>query len=187
MRSAVGQILVATLLAACSTRQPVLPPPAPAAGAAVMPPSAPPEPSIEATRRAEEAIERVDVSALLSSPPPVVSRELPITPMATARLRARVVDPFGHPVSGALVILHSMSDGEEHRARSDGEGAVTFAGLAPGDYLLGGDPADGPELTAIPLRLAAGDAPDTIEIRLLGSPSENGEARGELSRILVSA
>jgi hypothetical protein len=187
MRSIVGQTLVALLVAGCSTRSPVLPPPAPVATAPALP-VAPPEPSIESARRAEEAIERVDVSALQGFTVPAPPKENAGTPVpaAGARLRARVLDPLGRPVAGALVVLHSLTDGEEHRAQSASDGSVVFSGLAPGDYLLGGDPADDPELAAIPLRLAAGDTPDTIEIRL-NNPRASGEAPRELNRPQVSA
>jgi hypothetical protein len=187
MRSIVGQTLVALLVVGCSTRSPVLPPPAPVASVQALP-EAPPEPSIESARRAEEAIERVDVSALRAPTVSALPKETAGTPVPTAgaRLRARVLDPLGRPVSGALVVLHSLTDGEEHRAHSDGDGGVIFSGLAPGDYLLGGDPADDPELAAIPLRLAAGDSPDTIEIRLT-NPRSSGEVLPELSRPQVSA
>jgi hypothetical protein len=188
MRPFLGQTLVALLVVGCSTRAPVLPPPAPAT-AAPAPLAAPPEPSIESARRAEESIERVDVSALQSHSVPAAPKATAATPVTTpgAMLRARVLDPLGRPVAGALVVLHSLTDGEEHRARSDGDGGVSFTGLAPGDYLLGGDPADDPELVAIPLRLAAGDSPDTIEIRLTNPRASGGEALRELTRPQVSA
>jgi hypothetical protein len=175
------------MVVGCSTRSPVLPPPAPVAAAPTAP-HASPEPSIESARRAEEAIERVDVSALQGFSVPAPPKEAAGTPVpaAGARLRARVLDPLGRPVAGALIVLHSLTDGEEHRAHSDSEGSVIFSGLAPGDYLLGGDPADDPELMAIPLRLAAGDSPDTIEIRLT-NPRSSGEAPPELNRPQVSA
>lgn len=188
MRPLVGQTLLLLLVVGCSTRAPVLPPPAPVS-AAPAPPEAPPEPSIESARHAEEAIERVDVSALQGYSVPAPPKETAGTAVPTtgANLRARVLDPLGRPVAGALVVLHSLTDGEEHRARSDKDGGVSFTGLAPGDYLLGGDPADEPELVAIPLRLAAGDSPDTIEIRVT-NPRASGEAlRDELSRPQVSA
>jgi hypothetical protein len=187
MRLFLGQTLVALLVVGCSTRAPVLPPPAPVT-AAPAPPVAPSAPSIESTRRAEESIERVDVSALQGYSVPAMPKETAGDPVPTpgAKLRARVLDPQGRPVAGALVVLHSLTDGEEHRARSDGDGGVSFTGLAPGDYLLGGDPADDPELVAIPLRLAAGDSPDTIEIRLT-NPRASGEAVRELTRPQVSA
>ncbi len=183
MRSLVGRFAMVAVLAACTTRQPVLPPPAPAE---MPPPSgAPLAPAVEAARQAEEQVERVDVSALQGGGEGADPGAMSVIP-TFARLEARVVDADGLAVPDVEVVLHGLTSGEERRERSGPNGAVVFLGLVAGDYLLRCAPEDLVDLAAIPVRLAAGDAPPAIEIRLPARRREGATGRS-FSRPTVAA
>jgi hypothetical protein len=186
MRSRVGQLVMVALLGACSARQPVLSPPAPAA----LPPAAgaPLEPAVEAARQAEEQVERVDVSPLLEigGAGDVAETDSPSVHATFGRLEARVVDADGRAVADVEVVLHGLASGEERRARSGVNGAVVFLGLAAGDYLLRCAPEESVDVAAIPVRLGAGEAPPAIEIRL-PARHPTGEIGRALSRPTVAA
>jgi hypothetical protein len=159
MRWRIGISLIGLAFAACSTRQAVLPPPAPAAPPAPPPPAAAPAP--DTTRQAEESLERVDVSILQAGAP----REAAPTPLPD-RVSLR---------------------GVERRATSGTDGYAVFESLASGDYLVSTQPAELSELASIPLRLEATSPPDTLEIQLKAALPHQSGFEKTLSRPLVEA
>jgi hypothetical protein len=182
VRWRIGISLIGLAFAACSTRQAVLPPPAPAAPPAPPPPAAAPAP--DATRQAEENLERVDVSILQAGAP----REGAPTPLPDrVSLRVRVVDAAGDPAAGVVIVLRAMSGGLERRATSGTDGDALFESLASGDYVVRTQPAEISELASIPLRLEATSPPDTLEIRLKAALPHQSGFEKTLSRPLVEA
>jgi outer membrane receptor for ferrienterochelin and colicins len=102
--------------------------------------------------------------------------ETPAPPAATARgggeIRGRVADPSGLVVPEAAVVVRSALTGAVAAQKTNGEGAFTFTGLAPGSYVLSVS-KNGLAAGVRRVDVAGGETKDEGEIRLsLASSSQ---------------
>lgn len=171
---------LAVVLAACATRSPVLPPPAPAE------PAAPIEigpPTVEATRRAEEGIERVDVTALVSAMEKSTLASVASPRPLAKRLEVRVIGESGHGLAGAHLVLESLTTGAIWRTRSGAGGRAFFAGVPAGTYRLRAQLTGWAESEGLTVEMGE-TAPASVELRL---PRPPHHGRGAVGLDLVAA
>lgn len=160
---------LAVVLAACATRPPVLPPPAPAA------PEEPieigPPPTVAATRRAEEGIERVDITALVSAMEMPTRAASAPSRSSMQRLEVRVIGESGDGLGGAHLVLENLSTGAIWRTRSGDGGRAFFAGVPPGVYRLRARLTGWAESEDLTVEMGEA-APASVELRLPRPPHQ---------------
>jgi len=101
----------------------------------------------------------------------LVALVLFVNPVLAEDLTGKILDPDGRAVANASLRLYERNSGDLRTTKSSSDGAYSFKGIAPGDYLLEADASDS-ALNGSKQLTVTGNQTENLDLKVSGKSTE---------------